>query len=263
MDRLLDIRSLSIDYLNGEHVTPAVDNVDLYVSEGEVVGLLGESGSGKSTLALSIMKLLDPSVGLAGSIKWMGKEIMSMSQKELLPIRGKEVAYVFQDPYSSLNPVLTIADQMTEIMIYHENMSKPDALERSIELLKSVHIPDAAGRINDYPHQFSGGMRQRVAIAMACALRPKLIIADEPTSSLDVTVQKNIMDLLKEQKTTMLFITHNIALVKDFCSRAYVMKKGKMLEEGSPEELINDPKNIYTVQLINAFKEVNGGINRG
>lgn len=262
MDKLLDIRSLSIDYLNGEHVTSAVDNVDLHVGDGEVVGILGESGSGKSTLALSIMKLLDPSVGMAGSIKWMGEEIMSMSQSDLRSIRGREVAYVFQDPYSALNPVLTIGEQLIEIFTYHEKNSKAQARERAITLLNNVHIPDASNRIYDYPHQFSGGMRQRVAIAMACALRPRLLIADEPTSSLDVTVQKSIMETIKELKTTMLFITHNVALMKDICSRAYVMNKGKIIEEGTPDELINNPKNMYTVQLINAFKEINGGVNR-
>jgi ABC-type dipeptide/oligopeptide/nickel transport system ATPase component len=259
MDKLLDIKGLSIDFLNDMHVTSAVDNVDMYINEGETVGLLGGSGSGKSTLALSIIKLLDPSVGMAGSIKWMGREIMSMTPKELLSIRGKEIAYVFQDPYSTLNPVLTVADQITEVFIYHEKASKAEARQKAIELLKKVHIPDAEARIDDYPHQFSGGMRQRVAIAMACALKPKLLIADEPTSSLDVTVQKTIMDLLKDLNTTMLFITHNIALLKDFCSRAYVMKHGHIVEEATPADMIERPKNIYTTQLINAFKEINRG----
>ncbi len=259
MDKLLEIKKLSVHFSAGDRIMKAVENVDLHINEGETVGLVGESGSGKSTLALSILRLIDPPGKIYGEIKWIGKNLLNAADREMQDIRGKEISMVFQDPFSSLNPVYRVGDQIAEIFMVHKGYSRKESWKRAVETLELVHIKDAARRANDYPHQFSGGMKQRVAVGMAYALSPKLLIADEPTTALDVTIQKSILELLKELKTTMLFISHNVALVSQLCERMYVMKEGRILEEGATRDVIKNPSNIYTAKLVSSYREINLG----
>ncbi|MFH1709545.1 MAG: ABC transporter ATP-binding protein [bacterium] len=262
-DRLLDIKKLSVDFSKDGNITKAVENVDLYIRKGEIVGLVGESGCGKSSLALAILQLIDPPGNICGEIKWKGSNLPDLSSSDMREIRGGDISMVFQDPFSALNPVFRVGEQIAEVFRIHQGFSRKKAWEKAIKLLDMVHIKDPEQRANDYPHQFSGGMKQRVAVAMAYALSPDLLIADEPTTALDVTMQKSIMELLRELKTAVLFISHNIALVSGFCSRIYVMQAGRIVEDGSTADIINDPKDPYTAKLINSFKEMNIEINRG
>jgi ABC-type dipeptide/oligopeptide/nickel transport system ATPase component len=258
-DRLLDIKKLSVSYLNRGVFTKAVEDADLFIRKGEMIGLVGESGCGKSSLALAILRLIDPPGKIDGEIIWKGSDIMKFSSSEMREVRGGDISMVFQDPFSSLNPVLKVGEQIAEIFRIHQDYPKKEAWDMAVEMLKKVHIDDPEKRANDYPHQFSGGMKQRVAVAVACALSPDLIIADEPTTALDVTMQKSILELLKELKITILFISHNIALVSSFCGRIYVMKDGRIVEEGAAENIVNDPKDPYTAKLVNSFKELSIG----
>jgi peptide/nickel transport system ATP-binding protein len=259
MDRLLDINKLSVHFIMNDRIVKAVENADLYINEGEVVGLVGESGSGKSTLALSILRLIDPPGRIYGEVKWMGRNLLNVSDRDIQDIRGKEISMVFQDPFSSLDPVFRVGDQIAEVFMVHKGFSRRESWKKAVEMLDMVHIPDAEDRAREYPHQFSGGMKQRVAVAIAYALSPKLLIADEPTTALDVTMQKNVLDLLKELKTAMLFISHNVALVSGLCSRMYIMKEGRILESGPTADIIRKPANIYTAKLISSFKEISNG----
>jgi len=177
--------------------------------------------------------------------------------QEMQKVRGEEISMVFQDPFSSLNPVFSVGEQISEVLRFHKGLSRREAGKRATELLEMVNIKDAKRRAKDYPHQFSGGMKQRVSVAMAYAMTPKLLIADEPTTALDVTMQKAILELLKELKTTMLFISHNIALVAGLCDRIYVMQDGRVVEEGVPGEIIKNPKNLYTAKLVDSYREIN------
>ncbi len=256
-DILLDIRKLSVHFGSGENIKKAVENADLYVQKGEIVGLVGESGSGKSSLALAALRLIDPPGKTYGEIKWKGRNILNISASEMREIRGGDISMVFQDPFSALNPVFKVGEQIAEIFRIHQGLSKKQAWDNAVELLDRVHIKDPRIRADDYPHQFSGGMKQRVAVAMACALDPDLLIADEPTTALDVTTQKNILELLRELKKTMLFISHNIALVSMLCGRIYVMKDGRILEEGKTGEVIKSPRDAYTAKLVNSYREMN------
>ena len=260
-DKLLDINKLTVSYLNRGIISKAVDNVDLYIQKGEMVGLVGESGCGKSSLALAILRLIDPPGKISGEIRWKGSDIMKYSPSAMREIRGGDISMVFQDPFSSLNPVFKVGEQIAEVYRIHQDHSKKDAWDMAVEMLKKVHIDDPEKRANDYPHQFSGGMKQRVAVAMACALSPDLLIADEPTTALDVTMQKSILELLKELKKTILFISHNIALVSSLCGRIYVMKDGRIVEEGLSDNIIKDPKNPYSARLVNSYKELSLGHN--
>jgi len=261
-DKLLDVKKLSVHFVNNGNAVKAVENADLYVQKGETVGLVGESGCGKSSLALSILRLIDPPGKIYGEIKWKGRNLLNISEPEMQEIRGGDISMVFQDPFSSLNPVFKVGEQIAEALRIHQGLTRDQAWERAVELLDMVHIRDARSRADDYPHQFSGGMKQRVAVAIAYALSPDLLIADEPTTALDVTMQKSILDLLKELKTTMLFISHNIALVSQLCGRTYVMQAGRIVEEGSTSEMIKDPKNAYTAKLVNSYREISLGVNR-
>ena len=262
MEKLLEIVKLSVHYHAKDKIVKSVENVGLTVNEGEIVGLVGESGCGKSTLALSIMRLIDPPGSIYGEIRWRGRNLLNIHEKEMQKVRGEEISMVFQDPFSSLNPVFRVGDQIAEVFRYHKGSSRRQSWQKAAELLDLVHIKDPKQRARDYPHQFSGGMRQRVSVAMAYAMNPKLLIADEPTTALDVTMQKAILELLKELKTTMLFISHNIALVAGLCSRIYVMQAGRIVEEGSSAEIINSPKDPYTAKLVSSYKEINLEANR-
>ena len=243
----------------------AVDGVDFDIQAGEVLGLVGESGSGKSVTALSILRLIPDPPGkiVGGSILYKGRDLLKLSWKEIRDIRGKEISMIFQEPMTSLNPVFTIGKQLMEVVLEHEAVSKKEAFDRSVEMLELVGIPDPASRMNDYPHQYSGGMRQRVMIAMALACGPSLLIADEPTTALDVTIQAQILELMlkikeKRKDAAILLITHNLAVVAETCNRVMVMYGGKIQEIAPVKELFKNPQHPYTRGLLASLPTVDG-----
>jgi oligopeptide transport system ATP-binding protein len=237
-------------------VVKAVDGVSFDLDEGETLGIVGESGSGKSVTALSIMRLITwpPGKIVEGEIIYKGDNLLDYDQDEMSHIRGKEIAMIFQDPMTSLNPVLTVNRQISEALETHMGMNGSQAKKRTIELLKLVGIPSAEERVNHYPHQFSGGMRQRVMIAMSLSCNPKLLIADEPTTALDVTIQAQILDLIKRLKdefnTAIIFITHDLGVVAGLCDRVQVMYAGKIVESADTMQLYTDPRHPYTLGLL-------------
>ena len=233
-----------------------IKNVNIKIFDGEIVGLVGESGCGKSITALSIIKLIDENVMkiTSGKILFNNKNLLSKSDQFLRNIRGKEISMIFQEPMTSLNPVFTIGSQINEVLLIHENLGKKAATERTIDLLKKVGIPSPHISINKYPHQLSGGQRQRVMIAMALACSPKLLIADEPTTALDVIVQAQILKIIKslkkEYNMSVLLITHDLGLVQDFCDRVYVMYDGKIIESAKCRAIFQNPIHQYTKDLL-------------
>jgi oligopeptide/dipeptide ABC transporter ATP-binding protein len=256
-DILIDVENLSIGFEVSKRMLKAVENVSFKIKKGEILGICGESGSGKSVTVTSIMKLLPPNGKiLNGSIIYKGQDLSKKTEKEMRSIRGNEISMVFQDPMTSLNPVFTVQNQLVEAIRLHQDLSKKQAIEKAIELLKMVGIKDAEKKIKLYPHEFSGGMRQRVMIAMAIASNPNLIIADEPTTALDVTVQKQILDLLsnlrKEINTSIVLITHDLDVVKNICDRVCVMYAGEIVEEADVVEIFKNPLHPYTKMLINS-----------
>lgn len=265
MNKILQILNLktyffaSDEKTNKEIILKAVDDVSLDVYEDEILGIVGESGSGKTVTAQSIMQLIPEPSGkiVSGEVIYKGENILNKHGEELRKIRGKEIAYIFQETYTSLNPVLTVEEQICEVITTHLEKTYEEAVEIAVELLVSMGIKDADLRINDYPHQFSGGMRQRIALAMALAAMPTLLIADEPTTMLDVTIQKQILDLLlsikkNKQLTSVIFITHNLGLVSKYCDRVAVMYAGKIQEVSPVTELIKTPLHPYTKGLLYA-----------
>jgi ABC-type dipeptide/oligopeptide/nickel transport system ATPase component len=261
MGKLIELKKLSVHYQKDSSFIKAVENVDMIIHEGETVGIVGESGSGKSTVALAIMRLIDDNGKIYGEVLWNGSNLLNLSDNNMQRIRGEDIAMVFQDPFTSLNPVIKVGEQIAEVFRVHKGLNRRAAWDKAVETLKLVHIKDAEARSQDYPHQFSGGMRQRVAIAMSYALSPRFFIADEPTTALDVTMQKQILDLLRELHTTILFISHDISLVSSFCSRVYVMRSGRIVEEGPIQDIIGKPREDYTKKLIDSYKEINIGHN--
>ena len=262
---LLQVRNLKTQFQTEAGTAKAVDGVDLDIYPGEVAGLVGESGSGKSVTALSILRLIPDPPGkiLEGSVLFEGRDLLQLSWDELRTIRGKQISMIFQEPMTSLNPVFTIGMQLVEIVLQHEQVSKSEAFRRSVEMLELVGIPDAALRMKDYPHQFSGGMRQRVMIAMALACNPSLLIADEPTTALDVTIQAQILELmlkLKDQRrdAAILLITHNLSVVAETCHRVIVMYGGKIQELAPVKELFRNPQHPYTRGLLASLPSVDG-----
>lgn len=248
--------------LKGKVPAKAVDDVSFDIYEGEVLGIVGESGSGKSVTACSINRLIPDPPGkiVGGEIFYKDTDLLKLSFDEIKDYRGKEIAMIFQEPMTSLNPVLRIETQLTEVLLYHEKISKANAIDKAIELMESVGISDAKKRIKDYPHQFSGGMRQRVVIAMALACNPSLLIADEPTTALDVTIQAQIIDLMlkiknEREKSAILLITHNLGVVAEMCQRVIVMYGGKVQEIASVEEIFNSPKHPYTIGLLESLPD--------
>jgi peptide/nickel transport system ATP-binding protein len=248
--------------LKGKIAAKAVDDVSFDIFEGEVLGIVGESGSGKSVTACSINRLIpDPPGRIAGGeIIFNGVDLLKLSYDEIKKYRGKEIAMIFQEPMTSLNPVMKIETQLTEVLIYHEKLKKANAIDKAIELMELVGIPDAQKRIKDYPHQFSGGMRQRVVIAMALACNPSLLIADEPTTALDVTIQAQIIDLMVKLKnerknSAILLITHNLGIVAEMCHRVIVMYGGKIQEIANVSELFNSPRHPYTIGLLESLPD--------
>ena len=255
---LLSVRNLSVSFQQGEREILAVDRVSFEINKGETVALVGESGSGKSVTALSVLKLLPYPAARhpSGSITFKGQELLGMSEREIRHVRGNDITIIFQEPMTSLNPLHTIEQQIGEILELHSGLSGRKARARILELLTQVGIPDPAGRLASYPHQLSGGQRQRVMIAMALANEPDLLIADEPTTALDVTVQAQILELLKELQTrlgmTMLFITHDLGIVRKIADTVCVMSKGKIVEQGPVERVFTAPEHPYTRALLSA-----------
>ncbi len=256
MGPLLEVKSLKTYFFTPEGVVKAVDGLSYDVKEGETVALVGESGCGKSVSALSVMRLIPYPPGhiVEGQILFNGKNLLRLDEGGMRRVRGKEIAMVFQEPMTSLNPVLSIGRQLTEALELHMEMNKFDAQRRAIELLKLVGIPDAERRLTQYPHQFSGGMRQRVMIAMALSCNPKLILADEPTTALDVTIQAQILELLKDLSqrfgVALVIITHNLGVVARYAGRVNVMYAGKAIEQGTSEEIYHYPRHPYTLGLL-------------
>jgi peptide/nickel transport system ATP-binding protein len=240
----------------------AVDGVDISINKGETLCVVGESGCGKTVTAMSILKLIAMPPGriAAGQIIFEGRDLVPLTSRQLDEIRAKEIGFIFQEPMTSLNPVLTIGEQIAESLRRHEAVTKKQALERTIEMLKLVQIPNAEGRVHNYPHQFSGGMRQRVMIAMALACRPKLIIADEPTTALDVTIQAQILDLLQDMKErfgmAVMLITHAMGVVAETAQRVVVMYAGKVVEEALVDDLFGNPGHPYTQGLIRSIPRI-------
>ncbi len=259
---LLDIKGLKTHFATDAGVLQAVDGVDISINRGETLCVVGESGCGKTVTAMSILKLIAMPPGriVAGEIMFEGRDLVPLSSHQLDDIRAKEIGFIFQEPMTSLNPVLTIGEQIAESLRRHEAVTKKQALERTIEMLKLVQIPNAAGRVHHYPHQFSGGMRQRVMIAMALACRPKLVIADEPTTALDVTIQAQILDLLQDMKErfgmAVMLITHAMGVVAETAQRVVVMYAGKVVEEASVDELFGNPRHPYTQGLIRSIPRI-------
>ena len=259
---LLDIKGLKTHFNTDAGVLQAVDGVDISINRGETLCVVGESGCGKTVTAMSILKLIamPPGKIVEGEIMFEGRDLVPLTSHELDDIRAKEIGFIFQEPMTSLNPVLTIGEQIAESLRRHEAVTRKQALERTIEMLKLVQIPNAAGRVHQYPHQFSGGMRQRVMIAMALACRPKLVIADEPTTALDVTIQAQILDLLQDMKErfgmAVMLITHAMGVVAETAQRVVVMYAGKVVEEAPVEELFGDPRHPYTQGLIRSIPRI-------
>ena len=265
--KLLSVRNLKTSFFTHVGEVKAVRGISFDVNEGEVLGIVGESGSGKSVTSLSIMGLLQyPGRVVDGEILLNGEDILTYSKNQMRRVRGKEIAMIFQDPMTSLNPVYTIGNQIMEMILEHEKMTKREASARAIEMLKLVGIPAAEKRIDSYPHEFSGGMRQRVMIALALSCNPKLLIADEPTTALDVTIQAQILSLIKSLNkqfgmTTML-ITHDLGVVATVCDKVAVMYGGLIMEYGTADEIFYHPRHPYTMGLLGSIPHVDGGEKR-
>jgi oligopeptide transport system ATP-binding protein len=258
MAKLLEVKNLRTYFYTQEGVVRAVDGVSWDLEEGETLGLVGESGCGKSVTAMSILRLIPQPPGriVDGEIIFEGKDLLKMSTSELRTIRGNRIGMVFQEPMTSLNPVLTIGNQLTEAIKLHLGMDDQEANARAVELLEMVGIPEAEGRLKDYPHQFSGGMRQRVMIAMALSCNPKLLLADEPTTALDVTIQAQILDIMarlsREFGTAVVVITHNLGVVARYADRVNVMYAGRIVEMGTATDIFKNPRHPYTVGLMSS-----------
>ena len=256
---LLEVKNLKTQFMTQDGVVKAVDDVSFYVMPGETLGVVGESGSGKSMTGLSDMRLIPSPPGKIanGQVLFEGKDILKMSDSQVRSIRGNQIAMIFQDPMTSLNRVLTVNRQISESLMLHLGMSKGQARARSVELLKMVGIPNAEARVDQYPHQFSGGMRQRVMIAMALSCNPKLLIADEPTTALDVTIQAQILDLMKalqtDRGTGVIMITHSMGVVAGVADRVQVMYAGHIVETATTEEIFANPRLPYTVGLMKSI----------
>ena len=259
---LLHIRGLKTYFDTDGGMVQAVDGVDLTVGRGETVCVVGESGSGKTVTALSVLKLIAMPPGriVDGEILWQGRDLVALDAGEMNHVRAKEIAIVFQEPMTSLNPVYTVGDQISEVIRLHEGLGRRAALDRAVDMMRLVHIPNAERRVCDYPHQFSGGMRQRVVIAMALSCNPALLIADEPTTALDVTIQAQILELLAEIKSrfgmAIILITHAMGVVAETAQRVAVMYAGKIVEEAPVERLFAQPSHPYTQGLIRSIPRI-------
>jgi peptide/nickel transport system ATP-binding protein len=261
MAHLLEIKNLQTHFPTRAGLVKAVNDVSFYIDEGELLGLVGESGCGKSITALSVMRLIAPPGRIVGgSIKFRGEELTTVSDERMREIRGNDIGMIFQDPMTSLNPVYTVGEQIAEALRLHRKLNKKQAWDAAIEAMKEVAIPDPARRASDYPHQLSGGMRQRVMIAMALACDPELLIADEPTTALDVTIQAQILELLdhlrRTRKLAVLLITHDLGVVAEVADRVSVMYTGKIVEESTVEEIFERPRHPYTQGLLRSVPKL-------
>jgi peptide/nickel transport system ATP-binding protein len=259
---LLDVRNLKTYFFTDEGMVRAVDGVDLYINQGETLGVVGESGCGKSVTALSIMKLIPQPPGkiVEGEIIYNGVNLVDLKPNRMRKIRGKEIAMIFQEPMTSLNPVFTCGEQIAEALRLHEGLGRRDAMDKTVDMLKLVHIPNAERRVKEYPHQLSGGMRQRIMIAMALSCNPKLLIADEPTTALDVTIQAQILDLLNELKAKLgmavMLITHDMGVIAETAQRVVVMYAAKVAEEAPVGDLFKEPLHPYTQGLLRSIPRI-------
>ncbi len=261
MTHLLEVKNLQTHFPTRAGLVKAVNDVSFYIDEGELVGLVGESGCGKSITALSVMRLIaSPGKIVGGEILFKGENLLQFSDDKMRELRGNDIAMIFQDPMTSLNPVYTVGEQIAEALRLHRNLNKKDAWNEAIEAMKEVSIPDPSRRVDDYPHQLSGGMRQRVMIAMALACNPELLIADEPTTALDVTIQAQILELLDElrqtRKLAVLLITHDLGVVAEVADRVCVMYTGRIVEESGVDEIFQKPKHPYTEGLLKSVPKL-------
>ena len=262
----LKIKNLSVDYKLRKETVYAAKNINIEIKKGEIVGLVGESGSGKSTVANAIIDLLDEPGKVSNGSIYLGESDIHKNEKNILSIRGKKIGFIFQDPQTSLNPILTIGQQLIETIQTHLNLTTSEAKEKSIRLLKEVGIKDAEKRFNDYPHQFSGGMRQRVVISLSLCCEPELLIADEPTTALDVSIQSQILELIKkltkERNLAVILITHDMGVIAETTNRVAVMKNGNLVELGSTKQILTDPHETYTKSLVSSVPPTNKKISR-
>ncbi|UTR13606.1 ABC transporter ATP-binding protein [Salipaludibacillus sp. LMS25] len=268
MSVLLDVKDLQTHFISKKQTVKAVDGIDITIRRGETVALVGESGSGKSMTSLSLMQLV-PSPGgkiVGGEVNFNGKDLLSLKEKEMRKVRGNEISMIFQEPMTSLNPVLTIGEQLMEVLRYHKKMTKEQARKKAVELLKIVGFSRAEDMIKDYPHRLSGGMRQRVMIAMAMSCDPKLLIADEPTTALDVTIQAQILELMKDLTnqfdTAILLITHDLGVVSEIANHVVVMYAGQVVENAPVDKLFDEPLHPYTQGLLDSIPAIEGKIDR-
>jgi oligopeptide/dipeptide ABC transporter ATP-binding protein len=256
--KLLEVKNLKTYFYSDGVIIKSVDDLSFYVNEGETLGIVGESGCGKSVACMSLARLVETPPGKyeCGEILFKGEDLLRVSDARIRQIRGNDISFIFQEPMTSLNPVFKIGRQISEVLILHRGMSKEEAYEESIRMLELVKIPNPERVVNDYPFALSGGMRQRVMIAMALACKPSLLIADEPTSNLDVTIQAQVLDLMNELKekinTSIIFITHDLDVIAEMSDRVMVMYAGKVVEEASTNEILKNPRHPYTVGLINS-----------
>jgi peptide/nickel transport system ATP-binding protein len=252
---LLEIIDLKTHFPTPDGIVRAVDKIDLSIREKETFGLIGETGCGKTVLGLSIMRLLQPTTMVEGKITYRGKNLLEVSEAEMREIRGEEIAMILQNPTTSLNPVLRVGEQIAEAIRLHQGLKKKDAKQKAIEMLDSVRISSPSGRANEYPHEFSGGMKQRVMIAMGLACNPSLIIADEPTKGLDVTIKAQIIELLKEvtELKAMLLITHDLGVARELCDRIALMYAGELVEYAPLDEIFENPLHPYTIGFLNSL----------
>jgi peptide/nickel transport system ATP-binding protein len=254
---LLDVQNLTVVFPGQRSTVTAVDRVSFQIAPGETLGLVGESGSGKSVTAFAVLRLLQPPGRVTdGQVLFEGRDLLLLSEPEMRHVRGARISLIFQEPMTALNPVMRVGDQIAEALTCHGMAGWSEARKRAVELLDSVRIPDAAHRVRDYPHQLSGGMRQRVMIAIALACRPALIIADEPTTALDVTIQAQVLDLLRELRArfnlSLLLITHDFGVIAEMADRVAVMYKGRLVEEGAVRQILKAPEHEYTRHLLAA-----------
>jgi peptide/nickel transport system ATP-binding protein len=258
MGNILEIKGLNVSFRIEDELYRAVNNVSLSLEKGKVLGIVGESGCGKSVTAMSVLKLLASNALIeSGEILYNGKDILKLTPKELQHIRGSQIALIPQDPLNSLNPLYTVGDQLTETIRTHRDVSEKEARKLAVQALQDVRIPEAESRLNEYPHQFSGGMSQRVLIAMALSCNPEIIIADEPTTALDVTVQAQILDLIrqiqKERGMSLIFITHDFGIIAEFCDSIAVMYAGRVVEQAEVAAIFREPKHPYTKALLESL----------
>ena len=259
MSNILEIKNLTIHYVTDDEVVKAVNDISITLEEGESLGLVGETGAGKTTTAMGVLGLVPDPPGkiISGEVIYKGKDLLKLSDAEMRKIRGHEISMIFQDPMTALNPVLTVGDQIMEVIRLHQKVSKAEALKRAMEMMEMVGIE--GGRCNEYPHQFSGGMKQRIVIAIALACNPSLLIADEPTTALDVTIQAQVLDLIdnlkKKFNTSLVLITHDLGVVAEVCDKVAIVYAGKIVEYGNLKHIYNNPLHPYTKGLFGSIPD--------